>query len=297
MKKLFTWILIATLNSTVIANEKPYFTSTPITSVDEDMVYEYYITVADPDDDTLILILNDKPDDLLYSDYGNDTAVLYGVLTSNLENYVSISVTDKIDTMTQDFQITVLCSNCCASFTSEPINTATVDSLYTYNISAIDVDRNVILSIDTLPDWLSFDYQYPNNAVLYGIPSILDTGTFEIKIKAERESTLCPNAIFQIFDLKVSDNPVIINLNKWINDNFNIAPNPFSDKLSIYNYNIILFPALIEIYNTMGQIIYGNLFSDFTNSINLDLAYLNSGLYFIRITDQKTTQTFKVKKQ
>jgi hypothetical protein len=297
MIKLFTWLLISSICTTVIANEKPYFTSTPITSIGEDMMYQYYITVADPDNDTLILILNDKPNDLLYLDLGNDTAILYGVLITSLENSVSISVTDKIDTVTQEFQITVLCPNCCASFTSEPITIATVDSLYTYNISAIDVDKNVILSIDTLPDWLSFDYQYPNNAKLFGIPSISDTGTYEIEIKAERESTLCPNATYQIFNLKVSNNPVSINQSKRINDNFNIVPNPFIDRLSIYDYNNILFPAYVEIYDTMGQLIYSNLFSDFTNSINLDLIYIKTGLYFIRITNQKTTQTFKIRKQ
>ena len=284
MKTTIVILLILPLVS--LANEKPFFSSIPIESIGESELYSYQIIVNDLDDDTLKIIINEKPDWLNYIDNGNNTALLTGIPSTLTGNFVSISVTDTKDTITQEFNITVYCTNCCATFLSNPITNIMVDSLYTYNISATDINSNVIISMDTVPNWLTFTFNYPNNASLSGIPSINDTGTYKISIRAERESELCPNENYQIYYLRVintSLNPTNINS---INYKILISPNPFINELAIQTNRLKDVPIDIEIYNSVGQLSYNERITNFNNCIILDLKYLRPGFYFIRLIDR-----------
>ena len=77
MKTSIVILLILPLVS--LANEKPFFSSIPIESIGESELYSYQIIVNDLDDDTLKIIINEKPDWLNYIDYGNNTALLTGI--------------------------------------------------------------------------------------------------------------------------------------------------------------------------------------------------------------------------
>lgn len=290
-------ILLSFISPFVIANEKPYFTSTPYEVIVEDIPYFYQITVADPDGDPLSLILNNKPDYLNYTDYGNDTALLSGVPTSNTENFVSISVTDGHDTVTQEFNIVVTCTNCCAIIYSTPITNAVVGDQYIYLINGTDVDRNVVFSVDSIPDWLTFTNDQPNSAILIGTPSSLDTGIYKISIKAERESALCPNEIYQIFFLtvenKISDTKDII----LLQNELQIMPNPFDNELIILANQKSYFPIDIEIYNSIGQLLFSNRIPDPKNEIKLDLKNLRPDLYYLRMTYRNQIQIHKIIKK
>lgn len=284
MKTTIVILLILPLVS--LANEKPFFSSIPIESIGESELYSYQIIVNDLDDDTLKIIINEKPDWLNFIDNGNNTALLTGIPATLTGNFVSISVTDTKDTITQEFNITVYCTNCCATFLSIPITNIMVDSLYTYNISATDISSNVVISMDTVPNWLAFTFNYPNNASLSGIPSINDTGTYKISIRAERESELCPNENYQIYYLRVintSLNPTNINS---INYKILISPNPFINELAIQTNRLKDVPIDIEIYNSVGQLSYNERITNFNNCIILDLKYLRPGFYFIRLIDR-----------
>lgn len=295
MKTTIVILLILPLVS--LANEKPFFSSIPIESIGESEFYSYQIIVNDLDDDTLKIIINEKPDWLNFIDNGNNTALLSGIPATLTGNFVSISVTDTKDTITQEFNISVYCANCCVTFLSNPITNIMVDSLYSYNISASDISSNVFISMDTVPNWLTFTFNYPNNASLSGIPSINDTGIFKISIKAERESELCPNENYQIYYLSVintSLNPIDINS---INYEIQISPNPFVNNLIIQTNRLKDVPIKIEIYNSVGQLSYNERITNFDNCIILDLIYLKPAFYFIRLIERDNIFTQQIIKK
>ena len=81
------------------------------------------------------------------------------------------------------------------------------------------------------------------------------------------------------------------------NNNITISPNPFTDSLTINTKDINLSMATIELYDISGRKI-SNFSTDnttnFTFSINSNLS---KGNYFLKITDQQTTKTFKLLKE
>jgi hypothetical protein len=278
------------INFLAQANEKPYFTSTPYTSINVDVFYNYQITVADPDNDSLNIILITKPDWLWFENYGNDTAALKGTPTSH-DGIVSLAVTDGIDTVYQEFTITVYCYNCCFIFTTTPRTTVAVGNEYVYLVQADDVDIDTIfISIDTIPDWISAKNNNFNGLLLYGTPSIEDTGIFEISIKGEKKG-LCPEVVYQQFNLTVTKPLVDAIEYSSIENRFQITPNPFTEELIISMDRVFLIPIYFEIYNSLGQLIFGESINYQTDNIKLDLSFLKPDRYYLRIRSQNTMQT------
>ncbi|GAA5034761.1 hypothetical protein GCM10011506_29140 [Marivirga lumbricoides] len=168
-------------------NSAPQFTSTPVTSATEDQQYSYTITVNDADDDDInlngIVIpgwltltptptggrLRGTPTN---SDVGNHTIVL------EAEDFLGL-------TSTQSFTITVQNVNDAPVITSEPPLAAIQNSLYTYTITTLDVDKNdeVTISIVEKPEWLNFD----GEATLSGTPTAneVNEGPFTVEILAK----------------------------------------------------------------------------------------------------------------
>lgn len=190
------------INLVIVANEKPFFISKPVESIPADVFYKYTIVVADNDNDTLSVFVKSKPD-WLYFDYrGNDTAILQGGPTSP-DGFVSLAVTDGIDTVTQEFTIIVTCYNCCFVFTTTPIFSVEVGVKYTYTVYVSDVDQDSIkITVDSIPDWLDSKINNVNSLTISGTPTIADTGTFFIIIQGEKLG-LCPARNYQRFTLTV----------------------------------------------------------------------------------------------
>jgi hypothetical protein len=70
---------------------------------------------------------------------------------------------------------------------------------------------------------------------------------------------------------------------------FNIYPNPFDQ-----NFTLITDPninSVVEIYNALGQLIYKTTFE---NSIEINLADKESGIYFLRVTNETGITTKKI---
>jgi uncharacterized repeat protein (TIGR02543 family) len=119
-------------NTTVTANYTlvsvaPSFTSTPVTSVDEDGFYNYEITATDANvGDSLIITVPTKPAWLTFTDIGNGSATLTGTPT-NAEvgsHDVVLRVSDGTLTTDQAFNIVVTNVNDYPVFTSTPITEA-----------------------------------------------------------------------------------------------------------------------------------------------------------------------------
>ena len=91
-------------------NSPPYFNSQPVEMISEGQFYSYNISCIDPDGDPVQLVPVTIPDWLTYTNTGSYSALLEGFASPGMiENQfpVSISVSDSIFTILQDFVLAV----------------------------------------------------------------------------------------------------------------------------------------------------------------------------------------------
>lgn len=81
-------------------------------------------------------------------------------------------------------------------------------------------------------------------------------------------------------------------------DNLNVYPNPTNDYVTISADLVSIAGAKIKLYDVVGKLIYSedNLFYN-TNSAQINLAGLNSGVYMLNIENGNLKQTVKVVKK
>jgi hypothetical protein len=169
-------------------NQPPQFTSTPVTEATEDLPYVYDITAVDNDaGDNLTITVTGQPAWLILTDNGDGTATLSGIPAND-----DVGTVDIVLTMTdgagaadeQSFTIIINNVNDPPFFTSTPVLTADEDALYTYGITAEDIDEGDILVITqtTLPPWLTLVDNGDGTATLSGTPSNADVGLHNVTI-------------------------------------------------------------------------------------------------------------------
>lgn len=100
--------------------------------------------------------------------------------------------------------------------------------------------------------------------------------------------SLQPNAVC-LFKIYI---PGIISSteNNFVSTNFDIYPNPTSDKLTIALPSQQKSKSILQIYNTMGVLVKTVDINH--SSIVIDISELSSGLYFIRMTNSQQTKRF-----
>ncbi len=131
-----------------------------------------------------------------------------------------------------------------------------------------------------LPAWLSFN---PNTKILYGIPTLIDTGKYELKITA---TDLSGANAYDYFNLTVISST---NLTEK-NNKFQIYPNPSNGEFTIYSKK----PKYdFEITDMSGKIIYkGYSVSDNTK---VDLGNIPGGTYILKLYySDKTIKSSKI---
>jgi gliding motility-associated-like protein len=202
-------------NITVInQNDPPSFTSAPILSAVQDLVYGYSVTTTDQDiGDVLTVSATTLPSWLMFTPGSNGT----GELTGTPENAdlgdhsVVLSVIDNSGAgVEQNFTLTVANANDPPVFDSTPISAAIEDVLYTYNIVASDLDGTDVLEIKTLskPDWLTLTDNGDGTAVLSGIPENMDVGTASVVLNVTDNIGANANQNFTITIQNTNDDPV-----------------------------------------------------------------------------------------
>ena len=166
------------------SGQRPQFTSTPVTDATEDVVYTYEITGTDADLGdplTFTLLTPAVPTWLFVTDHGDRTATLSGLPTNDEvgDHAVELQVEDSLGLRNfQIFTITVINVNDVPWFSSIPVEEATEDSVYTYDVVATDVDVGDMLAImaPILPGWLSLVDGGDGTATLSGTPTNSDVG-------------------------------------------------------------------------------------------------------------------------
>ncbi len=197
-------------------NYYPLFSSVPVLTAAQDMLYSYTVTASDYDNDPLTLSAVTLPSWLTF----NPTTGLLSGTPTNLNvgvHPVSLKATDGSIEIFQNFDITVTNTNDPPAFTSDPVTTISEGEAYTYFVSAEDPDGDALVySAPVLPSWLSFN---PATKVLIGIPKRTDAGDNPVQI-------VVSDGIFQItqdFTIVVESNnnkPIITSVPVKIVDNY-----------------------------------------------------------------------------
>ena len=76
---------------------------------------------------------------------------------------------------------------------------------------------------------------------------------------------------------------------------FGVFPNPAHDKITIHNFDTTSELSTVEILNAMGQLVYSTSVS--TAEVEISIADLKSGLYFVKLTVEGKSAIKKVIKQ
>ena len=71
-----------------------------------------------------------------------------------------------------------------------------------------------------------------------------------------------------------------------------IYPNPVNDKLTIEAEQAL---GTVEIYNLMGALVYSQ--KDCANKVEINTSDLPTGIYFIRMTNDKTSEARRFVKE
>jgi len=201
-----------TFTVTVInVNDAPVITSSPITTINEDVVYSYTITATDADNDPLQITLTQAPEWLSLTDNGDGTASLIGTPTnSNVGGHqVTIRVSDGNLSIDQTFTVTVINVNDAPTFTSTPITSVQQGSIYSYTITTSDID-NTTLSITAIskPSWLTLSATVNNQATLTGNTTQAQVGSHQVTLRVSDGITTVDQT-FTITVININDSPVI----------------------------------------------------------------------------------------
>jgi len=128
-------------------NDAPNITSVPITNATEDTQYFYDVNAYDEDNSQLNYSLQIRPEGIAI----NSSNGLISWLPDNShagENNITITVSDENLTANQSFTIYVEPVNDAPNITSSPSTSAKESLLYTYQITAIDIDNQNNISTD-----------------------------------------------------------------------------------------------------------------------------------------------------
>ncbi|MEA3308677.1 MAG: putative Ig domain-containing protein, partial [Chloroflexota bacterium] len=122
-------------------------------------------------------------------------ADLYGA------SQITITITDDEGLSNSDvFTLTVNPVNDAPEFTSTPVENATVGQLYTYTVTAADVDMGDALTITapTLPSWLTLVDYGGGVALLSETPAEADLGAHPVELLVHDSGGLTDTQIFSI---------------------------------------------------------------------------------------------------
>jgi hypothetical protein len=202
----------ASVTITVIAvNDAPTFTSVANTSTSQGSAYTYNITAIDIESSAITITAPTLPTWLTLTSAGAGQATLTGTPgQAQVGNHnVVLRVSDGSLFTEQAFVLNVANVNDAPTFTSTPITAATEDIAYSYTITTEDIDGTTpSISAVSIPSWLTLVDNNNGTALLSGIPTNDNVGTFNIALKVS-DSLLEQLQSFQVTVANVNDQPII----------------------------------------------------------------------------------------
>ena len=144
----------------LVVNMIPSITSTPVTTINEGIIYNYQIATTDDDATLTYAISGDTW--LSISSSGLITGTAPGVSANTPFNIV-VTVSDGLASTTQSFTINVLdVANSAPTITSTAVTSVNEGAAYNYQVVATDPDLGDVLTYiitqnPTIPAWLSIN--------------------------------------------------------------------------------------------------------------------------------------------
>ena len=161
-----------------VPNRAPTIAGTPTTSVTEGQAYSFTPTASDPDGDTLLFSIQNRP---AWATFSSSTGRLSGTPgTANVGTTggIVISVSDgQVSAALPAFSIEVSAiPNRAPTITGTPATSVTAGQAYSFTPSASDADGDVLsFAVAGKPTWASFD---ASTGRLSGTPSAAQVGTY-----------------------------------------------------------------------------------------------------------------------
>ena len=264
--------------SVASVNDSPQITSTPVTNATEDVAYIYTFTVEDVDTSDLItLTAPTKPAWLTFTyTAGQKSATLSATPTNDqVGDYdVVLQVTDGTVTLNHPFTISVANVNDNPQITSTPILTGYVGDVYSYTLTATDVDANTTFTFSaaTKPAWLTFD---AITGVLTGTPAQADKGDHPILLQVSDGT----ETIEQSFTIAVDGPNAISNFES---EGISLFPNPAKEYLMV-TFENLAEDGQLEIISVTGSIVKKSIVPASQLNYKIDLNDIETGLYYIHI--------------
>jgi hypothetical protein len=190
-----------TLTVDPLPNHAPVITSTPGTSVIATNLYQYNVTATDADADLLNFVLVTSP-------AGMTIGSLSGIMnwTPNVgqvgNHTIKVSVTDGETTVFQQYTLTVdPLPNHAPVITSTPGTSVIATNLYQYNVTATDVDADLLnFGLVTSPAGMTIGSL---TGIMSWTPTVGQVGNHTIKVSVTDGET----TVFQQYTLTVSAPP------------------------------------------------------------------------------------------
>jgi hypothetical protein len=259
-------------------NNVPVITSTEVTTATKDVLYSYTITATDADADALTYSAPTLPS---WMNFNTSTHVLSGLpAAANLGDHnVVLEVTDGKDAVQQSFTITVTSDNNAPVITSTPATSGMTSALYSYTITATDVDADALTySAPTLPTWMNFN---ATTHVLSGTPVSANIGIHNVVL----EVTDGESPVQQSFTINIIINGVYDVTSSLAR----VYPVPASEYV-VLEFAEKLDKADLQILNLAGALIKKIDISNLT-SYRLDVSDLKPNNYIYRIISNKGQQS------
>ena len=144
------------------------------------------------------------------TDLDNDILTFTPVTNAHGSDVITLTLTDTGGlAATQDIVVTLTEVNDPPIFTSTPVTTATEDTVYTYNVTATDVDVGDTLSITGTPAWLSLTDNGDGTATLTGTPNNDDVGEHGVELTVTDSAGATDTQSVTITVANTNDAPVI----------------------------------------------------------------------------------------
>ena len=201
---------LAAFDITVAVNTPPTFTSTAITSVDEDSTYTYEITTNDVDvGNNLTITAETKPTWLTFTDNGDTTATLTDTPTnSEVGSYnVTLRVNDGTEDVDQSFTIVVANVNDPPVITQGASTSVAISKNNTPTAFSLTLDAT---DIDPTSDTITWNISDPAN---YGTANVTGTGTPKaITYTPNPNNTTSDSFIVQVSDSNGGTDTITVNV-------------------------------------------------------------------------------------
>lgn len=189
-------------------NNPPIITSDSVTVAYQNELYEYQVTVDDPDvGDKHTFTLEVAPHWLSVND---STGLISG--TPGQEEVGDTTVTIKVtdsggESDSQTYDLTVIDVNDPPEITSIPDSIATQDSLYQYQVVATDLDEDILTySLTVKPAWLSID---ENTGLISGTPTNADVGDHPVTVMVDDNKDSTDTQSYTLRVINKNDPPTI----------------------------------------------------------------------------------------